>query len=200
MSIDSYTNLKTEIANHLDRSDLSTDVDTFIDLAEARHKREVRIREMITRAALTVDARQVSLPTGFLQMVTLRLLTDPVTVMQETNYHEMNRLRTGSGKPIYFTVSSEIEFDKSPDSSYSGEMVYYKAQTALSGSTATNDILTKAPDLYLYGALLAAEPFLMNDQRIATWANLYKSALDNVNGMDRRRGGPLISRTSGAVY
>lgn len=200
MSLDTYANLKTEISNHLDRDDLSSDVDTFIDLAEARHKREVRVREMMTRAAVTVNARQISLPTGYLQMITFRLLTDPVTVMTELNYHEMNRRRSGVGKPTEFTVANEIEFNKSPDDSYSGEMVYFKSLTALSDANTTNDILTNYPDLYLYGSLLAAEPFLMNDVRIATWANLYKSALDAANGMTNKKGGPLISRVAGSVY
>lgn len=201
MSVDSYANLKTEIANHLDRDDLTTDIDTFIDLCEARHKREVRVREMMTRASVTVNARQVSLPTGYLQMITFRLLTDPVTVMTELNYHEMNRNRVSStGKPIYFTVANEIEFDRGPDQSYSGEMVYFKAQTALSGSQTTNDILTNYPDLYLYGSLLAAEPFLMNDARIQTWSSLYTSALSAANAMSNKKGGPLISRVAGPVY
>ena len=200
MALDTYANLKTEIADFLDRDDLTSQIDTFIDLTEARHKREVRVREMMTRASVTVNARQISLPTGYLQMITFRLLTDPVTVLTELNYHEMNRNRTGNGKPTLFAVSNEIEFDKSPDSSYSGEMVYFKSQTALSASNTTNDILTNYPDLYLYGSLLAAEPFLMNDERIQTWAALYKSALDAANEMTNKKGGPLISRVSGAVY
>ncbi len=201
MSVDTYDNLKTEIANHLDRDDLSSDIDTFIDLCEARHKREVRIREMVAREDLTVDSRQESLPSGFLEMVNLRLLTNPVTVVQEINLHEMTRIRTEStGKPIYFTCyGNEIEFNQSPDSAYSGEIVYYKEQTALSGSNTTNDILTRAPDLYLYGALLAAAPFLMNDERLMTWEKLYTSARDAINMQDRKLAGPLVSRVVGAT-
>lgn len=200
MSVDTYANLKTEIANHLDRDDLASDIDTFIDLAEARHKREVRIRQMLTRSALTVSARQVSLPTGFLELKTLRLLTDPVTVLDEVNIDEMNRLRSETtGKPTRFVVTSEFEFDKSPDQSYSGEIIYWKAQTALSDSNTTNDILDNVPDLYLYGSLLAAEAFLGDDPRLNTWGELYKMARDDANAVARRRAGPLVSRVVGAT-
>ena len=201
MSVDTYDNLVTEVANHLDRDDLSSDIDTFIDLCEARLKREVRIREMVTREALTVADRQEALPSGFLEMISLRLLTNPVTVLQEVNLHEMTRIRVEStGKPLYFTsYGNEIEFNESPDSSYSGEIIYYKEQDALSGSNTTNDILTRAPDLYLYGTLLAAAPFLMNDERIPTWEKLYTSARDRINGQDRKLAGPLVSRVVGAT-
>lgn len=201
MSVDTYDNLKAEIANHLDRDDLTSDIDTFVDLAEARHKREVRIRDMVNRDALTVNARQVSLPTGFLEMINLRLLTNPVTVLNEVGIYEMTRQRLETtGKPILYTVyGNEIEFDRSPDSSYSGEIIYYKELDPLSDSNTSNAILSRAPDLYLYGALLAAEPFLLNDERVQTWTLFYRSALEAINGQDNRRAGPLVSRVTGAT-
>lgn len=200
MPLDTYDNLKQEIIAHLDRSDLNVQVNSFISLAEARHKREVRIREMIARATLDISARYASAPSGFLEMKTLRLLTSPVTVLSEVGIHEMNRVRKDeTGKPKYFTVHGEIEFDRSPDSGYTAEMIYYQAVAPLSESVATNAVLTKAPDLYLYGALLAAAPFLFHDERIQVWTALYTSALTAINAMDRKRAGPLIARVVGAT-
>ena len=199
MSLDTYTNLKIEIADHLDRDNDST-IDTFIDLAEARHKREVRIREMLARSTLDISTRYVTLPDDFLEMKGMRLLTDPVTILNEVNFYEISRVRSeSSGKPTYFTVHEEIELDRTPDQTYTLEHVYYFSLTALSSSNETNAILTKAPDLYLYGALLSAAPYLMNDERIQTWNSLYISALSLVNGMDRKRAGPLVSKVVGAT-
>lgn len=202
MSLDTYANLKTEIAETLDRDDLSDHIDAFIDLAEEMHRRPtdkggVRIRQMLTREAITVDSRQVSLPDGFLELETLRLLTSPVTVLKNVSYHEMNRIRSETnGKPDYFTIGNEFEFDKSPDSSYSGEIVYYKEETALSDSNTTNSILEKVPAAYLYGALVASAPFLMDDPRIVVWQTLYRAAADGANGLTKkaRRGKHLVSR------
>lgn len=200
MSLDTFANLKTAIAAHLDRDDLTSYIPDFITLAEARHKREIRIKEMLTRASLTVNARQISLPTRFLEAKTIRLLTNPVTILTNVNYHDMNRLRDEtSGKPKYFTVSNEIEFDKTPDSSYSGEIVYYKAFAALSDSATSNDLLTRAPDAYLYGALVASAPFLMDDARIQVWNNMYNLAAEGLAHSNRQEGhvGPIISRPAG---
>lgn len=200
MALDSYSGLKTEIANHLDRDDLTDQIDNFIDLAEARHKRDIRIREMVVRAQSSVNDRYAALPSDFLEMKTFRLLTSPVTVLTEVSLHEINRLRAESnGTPAYFTVHEEIEFDRNPDSSITSEMVYFASLTPLSDSGTTNSLLQRAPDAYLYASLLAAEPYLMNDERLKTWANLYSTAVDSVNGMDRKRAGPLVSRVVGAT-
>ena len=195
-----FDDLKVQLADWLGNTDIFGKAELLIQLAEARHKRDVRIREMLTRSALTVDDRSVSLPDGFLEMRTLRLLTHPVTVLSEINLHEMNRVRVETtGKPTRFTVHTQIEFDKSPDTSYSGEIIFYKELTPLSSSNATNALLDRALDVYLYGALLAAEAFLMNDERIAVWAAQYTSAVSSLNSMDRKRAGPLIAKVVGST-
>jgi hypothetical protein len=201
--MDSYSNLKTAVSAFLDRADLSsTYLDYFIDLAEAKHKRDVRIREMITRDAITIDDRQESVPAGVLEIISLRLLTTPVTVLTEVNLHELNRIRTETtGKPAYFAIHEEIEFDCAPDDSYSGEIIYYGALTPLSDVATSNALLVKAPDLYLYGTLLASAPFLQHDERLMTWGALYKDALEALRTRERstRRVGPLVSRLAGGA-
>lgn len=204
MALDTYANLKTAIDAWLDRDDLSANVDDFIDLAEARHKSEVRIREMITRFAITVDARFETVPSDWAGIVSggFRLLTNPVSIVQFVPLQEMNRQRDeGTGKPRFFTIHAEIEVNVTPDDSYSGELIYYASVDALSDSNTSNTILARAPDLYLYGALSASAPFLQNDERVPLWESLYKDALARHNGSARneRAGGPMVSRLSSAT-
>lgn len=198
MPFTSYSELKTAIIDELDRDDLSTKVDDFIDLAEARHKREIRIREMIKRATVSVSTRYLALPDGFLDMVTLRILTDPVKVLKEVNIYEMNRQRdSGDNIPSLFTVHEEIEFncDIADASPLTAEMIYYAEFTPLSDSDTSNGLLVRAPDAYLYGSLVAASPWLMEDERLTTWNNLYNAARDGLLIADRRsrHSGPLFS-------
>lgn len=207
MSLDTYANLKTAIADTLDRDDLTANIPDFITLAEARHKRStdmggIRSKEMINRSAVTVNARQVALPTGYLEAINFRLLTDPVTILTYVNYHELNRIRVETtGKPEYFTIGNEFEFNKAPDSSYSGEIVYYKSETALSDSNTSNNILAADPAAYLYGALVASAPFITDDPRIALWKGLYDEAARGLNGIAKggRVIGPIRSRVSGST-
>lgn len=198
MSLDTYSNLKTAISDTLDRNDLTDHIDDFIDIAEARHKRDVRIRQMIARESITVNNRQISLPDDFVEAIDLRLLTDPVTVLSNVTYHEMNRRRIEStGRPEIYTITNEIEFDKSPDTSYSGEIVFWHGQSALSDSNTSNDILTNHPDLYLYAACAAAAPFLMDDPRLVVWNTLYTNGVEQANAMTRR--GRVSGRISSRV-
>jgi hypothetical protein len=202
MALNSYANLKTAIVNFLDRSDLADYVDDFIDLAEARHKREILIRDMLARSQATVGARFLSLPTRFVKMKTMRLLTSPVTVLTELNLHEMNRERDeATGKPTFFTVHEEIEFDIAPDDDYTAEIIYYASFLPLDDDNTSNGLLVRAPDAYLYGALVASAPFLASDERLQTWEVLYGAARDGLLLSDRqgRVGTPLVSRLSGDV-
>jgi hypothetical protein len=202
MSLDTYEALKIEIADWLDRDDLTGRIDSFIDLAEAKHAREVRVRAMLKRAtaSMSTATRFMALPTGYRAMKVMRLLTTPYTALLQVNHAELTRYhQTAEGKPEYFAIHEEIEFNRTPDDSYTLEMVYYCPLTALSDANASNWILVNAPDLYLYGALSAAEPFLDNDERLATWKGLYNEAVSSINLEDlrSRTSGPQIAVTRG---
>lgn len=204
MSLDTYSNLKAEIATWLDRDDLTSSIDTFIDLCEAKLGREVRVRAMLKRATATMSTatKYMALPSGYKAMKILRLLTDPPTVLQQCNETELTaRLLSETGKPLYFAIHEEIEFNRTPDDEYSVEMIYYCGLDALTDSNTSNWILTNAPDLYLYGSLIAAEPFLDNDERIATWKTFYEEGVRSLNleDMRSRTSGPQISRPRGST-
>jgi hypothetical protein len=202
MALDTYANLKTAIAGELDRDDLTDKIDDFIDLAEARHKRDIRIRDMISRESLTVNARYVDLPAGFLEPIAFRLMTTPLTVLTYLSPYEMNRVRQEeSGTPTYFTIHDQFEFDVIPSESFTGDFAFYAELTALSDANTSNALLTRAPDVYFYGALLASATHLMHDERLEVWGALYKEARDALTALDRRARviGPLVSRVAGAT-
>ncbi len=203
MSLSDYAGLKASIADHLADDGLTDQIEDFIRIAEARHQREIRWREMVEREALTIDDRYVSLPAGFLDLRNLRILSTPVTVLEEVSLHEMNRRREEqTGKPKFFVLEGdEIEFDVSPDTSYSGEIRFYKVLTPLSDSNPTNALLDRAPDAYLYAALAASAPYLLNDERVRLWETLYAQARDGLNlaGQNNKRGGPIVSRVAGVT-
>jgi len=105
---------------------------------------------------------------------------------------------TASGRPKFFgVVGSELRFVPTPDSNYTAEIVYFANLNKLSGSVSTNFVLTSSPDIYLYGSLLQAAPYLQDDARIQTWATLYERALNDLQTADDRgstSGGTLLTR------
>lgn len=208
MSLTTYDGLKQAVADYLDRDDLSEHIVDFITLAEARHRREIRFIDMLVRAQVTMTEGQlyVALPTDYLEMRNLRLMTDPPTVMENVSPEKLTTFRSEhlndtTGIPKYYTVHEEIELDIGPSDTWALELLYYAPLAALSEANTTNALLTKHPDAYLYAALLAATPFLMHDERITTWAELYAAAKEGIKGVERRRrhGVPLVARAHGAT-
>lgn len=207
MSLADYDGLKASIASHLDRDDLTDQIPDFITLAESRHQREIRIRQMLTRTPITIDDRTIAIPDDFLDPKFLRIEVPNATAgrkyfpdVEEKSIYELTRISVaGARRPIAYAVTDVIEFDSEPDQDYGGELIYFAPLDALSGDQATNALLTRAPDAYLYAALAASAPFLVNDERIAVWEGLYSGARDAINAVDRRRSGPLIARVAGST-
>jgi hypothetical protein len=211
MAIGTYAELQTAVANWLDRDDLTDRIPEFIALAEAKMNRVLRISlmENISTALSTVGGqRDYPLPAGFTGMKEFHLTTNPLTPLSYLTPEMMNRLWAGStsGKPRAFTLFSDagvrkIRLGPSPDVVYTTSMLYLKKIDNLSVSNPTETMLTENPDIYLYGALLEAEPFLMNDARIGTWAGLLQKVaqdLQDRDNFDRHSGSELrVINTTG---
>jgi len=193
MALDTYANLKTEIANYLNRTDLTSYLDTFIDLAESRHARDLRLREMesVDTSITTVSGTQsYDLPTGYLEMRYVAYQTSPytfLTYLAPPDFMRVYNAGEGSGTPSHYTIiGSKIYLGMQPDSAKVLELGFFKRPTALSTSNTTNLILTNFPDLYLYACLAESEPFIMNDERLKVWASLYKEGVQTANESAQR--------------
>ena len=209
MAIGTFAELKTAAANWLDRSDLTDRIPEFIALAEARFNRLLRIRDMetvSTAISTAAGTREYSLPTGFVQMKEFHLTTDPITPLSYITPEMMSRMWAGSttGSPMVFTIIADnVRLGPSPDAVYTTSMLYYKTFTALSTDNTTSEMLTNNPDVYLYGTLLEAEPFIMNDERVQLWAIAFKQAIDDIQNQDnkdRHSGSQLRVMNTGGYY
>ena len=189
MAFSNYSALRTTIASYLGRTDLTTMIPTFITLAEARLQRELRTRQLLKSATATMAANDatVGLPADFLEMRDLYIQGNPrmpVTYLTPSAFTRDARADE-SGSPHYYTViGSELLFAPIPDGQYVLEMLYYYKPVVLSDSNVSNAFLANYPDLLLYGSLAQAEPYLMNDARLATWASLYADTLNLIETSD----------------
>jgi hypothetical protein len=71
-----------------------------------------------------------------------------------------------------------------PSSTATIDLEYYTKIPALSDSNTTNWLLTKAPLVYLYGSLIAAEPFMMDDARATTYGVLFSKSIKGLMHTD----------------
>lgn len=204
MALTTYTELKASLADWLNRSDLTAAIPDFISLAEAQIERQLRTRQMIVRAtaSFAAAAEYGTTPDDFLETKSIKLQTNPVTPLTFQTIDAMDQLSNttylSSGKPLYFSiVGGQIRLLPIPDAAYTAELVYYAKLSKLSSSVATNFLLTQAPDVYLYGSLLQAAPYLQFDERIPVWSSLYQAGLEQLQIADDRgatSGGALMAR------
>ena len=182
MSITTYAELKSSIADFLNRDDLTSVIDTFIDLTEADINRKVRHWRMENRATAEVDSRYSAIPADFLEPIRLHLEGNH-SPLENISSYRMQELRQSSmdaaGRPKYYCLTQgEIELYPTPSQTENLEMYYVARLPALSSSNQTNIILDYHPDIYLYGALSHSAPYLGEDPRISVWGQLYANAVE----------------------
>jgi len=194
MAITTYAELQTATANWLDRTDLTARIPEFIELAEANFNRVIRQPDMIAKNdSFSIAGRYTTLPTDTLEIVRIVVDLTPVIVLEYLTPEEISQRRivmTSTGKPYYFTTiggsTNQLEVLPSPDSTYTSSIVYYTRIAALTDSATTNWLLDSHPDIYLFGTLVEAEPYLKNDERMPMWTSRLDKAL-NALGLQGQR-------------
>lgn len=184
MSISTFAELKSNIADFLNRDDLTSVIPTFISLAEAQINRDLRHWKMKTRLSFVIDSEYEDLPDDWLETVSLNAGNKyPLKLAsRETIADKRMGSEDTSGIPQFYShVADQFEIYPTPNDTYTGDLLYYKKVPALSDSNTTNWLLSDSPDVYLYGALLHSAPYLQEDGRAATWAQLYGAAMQKLN-------------------
>jgi hypothetical protein len=200
MSLSTYTELKTSLANWLHRSDLANVIPDFITVCEADFNRRLRIAQMEVRSTASFDEAYEDLPEDFLELREVKVTSDPIRSLKYLTPQVMTESypTLSSGIPEFYTiVDTQIRVNRLPTSTV--EIAYYIRIPALTDVATTNWVLLNHPDLYLYGSLAASEPFLKNDARMLMWKGLYEAALKQIDEADKRArwSGSSLSMTSG---
>lgn len=151
MAITQYAELKTAIADWTDDGSEASDyADTYIDLAETYFSQELRTREMVAEASVSLDSSgEGDLPSDFRAVRRVNSDTTPVCSLDFLTPEIMQEYypTVTSGYPKHYTVEGGKL--RVRDTASTVTLFYYQAIPALSDSQATNWLLTRAPQLYL---------------------------------------------------
>lgn len=186
MPITTYAELKTNIADFLNRDDLTSVSSTFVSLAEADLNRQIRHWRQEKRSTAEIDTQYSAIPADMLEVIRFYITSGDTRPLELISQAEMldrkfRNLNT-SGQPAYYAVTAgELEVYPVPDGTYTSELYYFGKTDALSDSNTSNWILEHYPDAYLYGSLIHSAPYLKDDARIQVWAPLYQNAIDAIN-------------------
>ena len=199
MSLDTFDNLVKEIKSFSHREDTDIKIPTFIALAEqemySNPVEVLKIRGQEALVTLTTSGEFLALPDDFQSARSMRLVSDVTNTISFKAPEQMKR-RNGTGLPEFFTVTSQIEFNRTPDTDYDVELQYYALAATLTEANQTNNVLDQYPSIYLYGALKHLFVFADDDQMATKYDSLFINAIKGANKKDKQgRYGPAPAMT-----
>lgn len=194
--IDSYTGLQAFLIRHLMLSDDTVErLATLIRLGEARLARLLTTPSSETTATLTTTAgsQEVELPTDYDEGRQLRILGDEPTGYP-LDYTSVNVVEgfDYSGKPQVWAKHGDIALlGPIPDAEYTLVLRYSARLPFLNDNAATNWLLSRHPDVYVYMCCAVICQHLDDMDSAAQYLAQANVVIDEINreGNRRRRGG-----------
>jgi len=201
MSITTYAELKTAVANWLGRDDLTDRIPEFISLAEGRLARNTKLRllEQETTVDVSISSQTIANPaTRFLgarRLYQNAQAQPQLAYMPSEDFWQRGAVWE-TGTPKFYTIEgTNISFAPAPDSTYTGKLLYWQRWAALSDASDTNWLLTNHAGAYLYAALLESGPYIGDDGRALTWATMLDDLVDELHLENQQKKYPSDIRT-----
>lgn len=189
MALDTYSDLQTQIpiwAFRTGDTEFIAAVPDFIRLLETRVNRDLRTRDMKTSATVALTSGAGTLPADYLEMIEVKESTNgyrSIRPMPES-YGTTEFPTAVSGCPDHYVISGDT-ITTVPAATGSLAITYYAKVPALSDASPTNWLLTKAPDVYLYGSLIEGATYTKDNEETARNSALYEEALAKLKRADR---------------
>lgn len=219
MALANLSDLQSAIADWAgDRTDLTTArINDCITLAEADILNGVydtagnkivpplRVKSMEqVDSAFAVTSEFTTLPTGFLEMreVWLSSQSDWMSLdYVPPNLFDQLYGSSTAGPPLaYSIVGSTLRLGPGASASDVLRLIYYKTVDGLVANS-TNWLLTRAPNVYLYGALRHLAPFVDKLESLDTWQAAFVTGLKGLEQAEKRsaQGNAMAARAVGVT-
>lgn len=196
MALTNYGELQTSVASWLNRTDLSGTIPDLIYLGRNR----VWLDLVKLAGASVLETSATGTTTGTISMPSDWLATRSLKVEVSGVQTEMRPVApaagmSSSGVPVdYYLAGTGVVLSPVPDGTYNYTLRYFAKLASWTLDADTDAIFSKFPHLYLYASLLEAQPFLMDDPRLAVWTTLYNERLATVVLLDKSRYGDMAVR------
>ncbi len=184
-----YSDLQTQVAAYLHRTDLAAQIPTFIGLAEAYLFREINVKALQVVESITTTGEYAALPADFGALSRLEMTANGVTY--NLDYQSQPETVSTVTSPSKFTFENgQIRIFGAGTGS--GATLYYTPKVeALSNTNTSNWILANAQDLYLYASALEGAKYIRDDAQAAALAGLVSGTMDAVRKFAERQGSPM---------
>lgn len=182
MSIANYSELKTAVANWLNRDDLAALIPDFIFLGENALYDALRAIDNEKSSAGTLTTDYFALPGDYKEAISLVYNGVPLERISTQKYNALKSVGIVSGIPVYWVRDQgNIRVLPYEAGSFQFELVYWSSLQHLSDTNSVNPLLTSTPELFLSFALIEAALYLNDMDGTEKWTSMAKRAVDRLN-------------------
>ena len=178
-----YTELIQRVADFAHRSDLAGQMPTFVELAEAKLNRGLRVRAMEGAISGTIDAgNEIALPADFAAVKAIWPVGyEGARIYPQSLATVIASARVVGIPTLYAVTDSALRFDGTGDI----EGVYFKRIPNLT-TNGTNWLSEAHPDLYLWSVLAEVAVYTLDANQGAFYGTKAQEAMQSVQNSDMR--------------
>lgn len=165
--------LRTAVVEHVGQPAIADVWPRLVSMAESRLNRTLRMRDQMTTATVDLTSGTATLPADFAEGIGLFHAQGYEYVMQPSQQKRGKYYHVSGGNLVSEDISGELEFQ------------YYATLPTLADSlTATNWLLTKYPDVYLYAVAFEAAKYVRDAELAAQTREMMSDAIAMAKGDD----------------
>ncbi len=183
-----YSELQTNVAKYLHRTDIAALVPSFIALAEAYLFRELQVKELQISVTGTTTDEYADLPADF---GTLSRLTATIGGREYSLDYKAQPESAHRTYPDSFALENNKLRIWGAGTGQAYKLYYIPDVLPLSASVPTNWLLDNAADLYLYASALEGAKHVRNQGEIDKLTGQIQPLLDSVKRFADRRAQPV---------
>jgi hypothetical protein len=184
-----YTTLQTTVAAWMHRNDLAAQIPTFIEMAEARMNRELRLADMEAETTGTATAGVAALPADFLALRSLASNGKPLLYLTPQEFQRFVGASFVGTSPVFTIRDGSLVFQPGGAVPYS--LLYYAKIPALATAT-TNWLLDASPDAYIHATLAQARLYVKDPTGAALSEQAYGQAVQSLYRQSRAKQAPGV--------
>lgn len=200
VGISNYGDLKSQIADWLNRTDLGESIPEFVRIAESRIRTDIKVRAQEILESGTLTASTLATPTQLNETRRLVVADRELAYVTPDQFQRMSRMRVSS-PPRYFTIIGETYHILGGGEGDEYVLTYWEWFDYFTDDQDTNWLLLNSPDIYLWAGCEAGALFLKDYAASQDFGNRYMMAVKRVQDREkdmRYGGGPFYIRADNA--
>ncbi len=193
-----YTEIVDMALSYSDREDdeVTTRMDNFIEIAESRINKKLKVASMSARATIDlaladVDQEIFALPVDFGGLRSIKLTGEPERTFTYVNPEQLSNRKSsdssfGANQRIYYNLVAKELHIFPPANEGDMTITYYQKVPPLTSGEPNNWISDDSPECYIFAILVEITSFAKDADAMAIWAGRFSESIDDLEIDDSR--------------